>query len=539
MKTKINDLFQKIDQQFTTVRKSKAWLSFLLTIIILGIYFFFTLPSLSPQSPGLYSFLLMGLAIFTVLRLFFGPKLTAGAFKRSLLLAVILLVLPSLLLFFSSPVFRAGSFAKLIQVEPGVFEEDIEKITRSQVPVVDRETASIIGEKQLGSLTDLVSQFVIDEQYSQVNISGKPFRISPLRYYDIIKYITNRKDGIQYYVSVDMTSQEGKVVKLPKAVYYSPGDYLMRNIYRKIRFQYPFSILGESNFEIDDEGNAYYITPILHKTIGFLNGTDVKSVIITDANSGKSTTYPLDQVPTWVDRVYPADLIISQLDNRGLYTGGFFNSVFGQKNVTSTTEGYNYISIGEDIFLTTGVTSVRSDESNLGFYYANLRTKETKFYSLASATETAAMSSARGKVQEKEYQPTFPVLLNIQDRPVYFMSLKDQAKTAKMYAFVDAQQFTNVVVADDVASLFTAYAKVHPTRGVTSEEYETITIDTLKEVTLDGNTVFFITIKENDKIYYATASTLQEKVLQMKEGARLRVLSFEQGGVQMIESLEN
>lgn len=539
MKTKINDLFQKIDQQYSSVRKSKAWLSFLLTAIIMGIYFFIVLPSLSPQSPSLYTFLLISLALFTILRLFFGPKLTGGAFKRTVLIAIVLFVLPTVMLFITSPVFRAGSYSKLIHVEPGVFEEDIEKITRNQVPVVDRETASIIGEKQLGSLTDLVSQFVIDEQYSQVNIAGKPFRISPLRYYDIIKYITNRKDGIQYYVSVDMTSQEGKVVKLPKPVYYSSGDYLMRNIYRKLRFQYPFAILGETNFEIDDDGNAYYITPILHKTIGFFSGTDVKKVIITDANSGKSTTYPLDQVPSWVDRVYPAELIISQLDYRGLYTGGFLNSMFGQKNVTSTTEGYNYISIGEDIFLTTGVTSVRSDESNLGFYYVNLRTKDTKFYSLASATETAAMSSARGKVQEKEYQPTFPVLLNIQGRPVYFMSLKDRAKTAKMYAFVDAQQFTNVVVADDVASLFTAYAKVHPTRGKTSEEYETITIDSLKEVTLDGNTVFFITVKENDQIYYATASLLQEKVLQMKEGAKLRVLSFEQGGVQMIESIEN
>lgn len=539
MKTKLNNFFQKLDQQFSTARKSKAWLSFLLTAIIMGIYFFIALPSLSPQSPSFYTFLLMCLGLFSILRLFFGPKLTLGAFKRTVIAVVLLLVLPAVLLFFSSPVFRAKSYANLIKVEQGVFEEDIEKITRNQVPVVDRETASIIGEKQLGSLTDLVSQFIIDDQYSQVNIAGKPFRISPLRYYDLIKYITNNKQGIQYYVSVDMTSQEGKVVKLPKPIYYSPGDYLMRNIYRKLRFQYPFAILGESNFEIDDEGNAYYITPILHRSIGFFSGTDVKKAIITDANTGKSTTYDLDQVPSWVDRVYPSDLIISQLDYRGLYSGGFLNSVFGQKNVTSTTEGYNYISIGEDIFLTTGVTSVRSDESNLGFYYSNLRTKETKFYSLASATEVAAMSSARGKVQEKEYQPTFPVLLNIQDRPVYFMSLKDRAKTAKMYALVDAQQFTNVIVADDVSSLFTAYAKAHPTRGATSSEYESITIDELKEVTLDGNTVFFITVKENTKIYYVTAATLQEKVLEIKEGAKLKVLSFQQGGVEMIDSIEN
>ena len=137
---------------------------------------------------------------------------------------------------------------------------------------MDRETAEIIGEKQMGSMAELVSQFEIDENYAQINIAGKPVRVSPIKYYDIIKYFSNFKDGLQYYISVDMTNQEGDLVKLDKPVFYSSSDFLFRNIHRKIRFQYPFHLLGETNFELNDEGEAFYVTPILTKRIFFLAG---------------------------------------------------------------------------------------------------------------------------------------------------------------------------------------------------------------------------------------------------------------------------
>ncbi len=534
---RFEEFFKEIEERSSAIRKNKSWLSFALTFLFLGVYFYLTLPSLSYQSPSFYSFLLLGLLIFTGLRLIFGPRMNIASFKRSFVLLVLLLIVPFIFSLISSPIFRAQSYAKLLVPEKGVFEDEIEKIALSQVPIVDRETAGIIGAKQLGSLTDLVSQFEIDPQYSQIDLAGKPIRVSPLRYFDIIKYITNRKGGIGYYVSVDMTTQGGQIVKLDKPIFYSSGDYLMRNIHRKIRFQYPFSLLGETNFEIDDKGDAYYVTPLLRKTIGFFGGLDATGAIITDANTGKSTLYELKDVPSWVDRVFPAELIVRQLDDYGLYKGGYFNSIFGQKNVTSTTEGYNYISIDQDIYLTTGVTSVRSDDSNLGFYYTNMRTKESKFYPLASATETAAMGSARGKVQEKEYRPTFPVILNVSDRPVYFMSLKDDAKTAKMYALVDAQQFTNVYVADTVDELFRAYNKYHLAAGV-QQDMETVTIKEVREIILEGSSVFYFTVKENDKIYEITAAILGPEVLTLKEGSRLKILASLRDNIYTVESLE-
>lgn len=510
----------------TRKKSLNPFVSLGITAAIMLVYFFFALPALNPMSGEFYSFFIIALVIFNALHLLFGKGGKQKLGSISVILLIIALLLPVLLSFFSGPFFHAKRYSQLIHVENGVFEQDVSTISLQQIPIVDRDAAQVIGEKQLGTLTELVSQFVIDPNYPQVNIAGKPVRISPLQYFDLIKYIGNFRNGIQYYVSVDMSTQVGKLNKLEKPIFYSSSDYLFRNIARHLRFQFPFSILGETNFELDDDGNPFYVTSILTKRIGFFGGLDAKGVIITDASSGKSTRYSLDETPTWVDRVHPAELIIDQLDKRGMYNGGFINSIFGQKNVTRTTSGYNYISIGEDIYLTTGVTSVRSDESNLGFYFVNLRTKETKFYQVPSAIEKEAMRSAQGKVQEKEYNPTFPVVLNLFNRPVYFITLKDQANTAKMFAIVDAQQFNNVIVGESVQEAVSKYALVHSGAGRITDASlgEEITPKDIQQVVIDGNTIYFIAIKENDLIFTASAKQLGVDIMKIKVGEKIRVI---------------
>ncbi|NTW70848.1 MAG: hypothetical protein HGA49_01225 [Eubacteriaceae bacterium] len=310
------------------------------------------------------------------------------------------------------------------------FADTVKEIGYDKVPVVDRETAAIIGERQMGSVQEVVSQFEINDNYPQINIKGVPVRVSPLSYSDIIKYIINSRNGSPYYVKVDMATQEADLIKLVNPLKYSKSDILMRDIARHIRFKYPTKMFGETNFEVDDAGNGFYITSVLTKRIGFFGGTDVKGAIVTNGSTGESTYYDVNNVPSWVDRVYPSDLIIQQLDFRGKLASGFLSSIIGQKNVTRTTQGYNYVPLNDDIYLYTGVTSIRSDSSNLGFYFVNLRTKEAKFFSVPSADEVSAMNSASGQIQEKNYTLTFPVLLNIKNRPTYLIGLNDASGLA-------------------------------------------------------------------------------------------------------------
>ncbi len=536
---KLRDVSQ---ERKTPGRGLSIWVIALITLAAMFVYFFFALPSLSPQGSALYSFLAGGIVLFTALRLLLGrPKPGLKELRTTALVVIVLFVFPIVMSLLSSPVFHAKSYANLIDVQPGVFSEDIQRISISQIPIVDRETASIIGEKQMGAIAELVSQFEIDANYAQINIGGKPIRVSPIKYFDIIKYIANFRDGLQYYISVDMTNQEGDLVKLNNPIMYSSSDYLMRNIHRKIRFQYPFLLLGATNFELDDNGEAYYVTPVLTKRIFFFGGIDAKGAIITNAHTGESVIYDTADVPEWVDRVYPSELIMSQLDMRGLYQGGFFNSLIGQRNVTRTTEGYNYISLDTDIYQVTGVTSVRADTSNLGFYYINLRTKETKFYSVPSATEISAMASAKGAVQEKNYNPTFPVLLNLGGDPVYFMSLKDAAKVAKLYALVDAVDFTKVIVKDTVSDALRVYASEHPVElgeGIGSAVEKRITIKEIHEVVIDGNTIYYFLVNEDQDIYSVLAKDIGNLLVFAKPGDAFQVTGVLSEGEVNVHTLE-
>ena len=88
-----------------------------------------------------------------------------------------------------------------------------------------------------------------------------------------------------------------------------------------------------------------------------------------------------------MDNVYTPELIMEQYDYHGTLVNGFINSIFGQRDVTVTTQGSNYIALNDDVYMYTGVTSANADQSNLGFLLSNQRTKETKFYTAPGATE--------------------------------------------------------------------------------------------------------------------------------------------------------
>lgn len=522
-------------------KRKPWWVILLFTLLIMAVHFFFFLPSLSPMGSELYSTLLLALIVFWLLMVFFGRGFKSSKpLLVSIGLAAFLLLFPIVGKLLGAPFLRAKSYANLIDIRQGVFADDVERIGLDQIPVVDRVAAGVIGEKQMGSVGELVSQFNISERYSQVNIAGKPVRVSPLEYSDLIKYIGNFRDGIQYYISVDMTTQEGSLNRLKKPIFYSDSDYLMRDLDRHLRFNYPFALLGETNFEIDDEGNPWYVTPKLTKRIALFSAPDTVGVILTDANSGECFYYEKGEIPTWVDRAFEAHIIIDQLNYHGHYNGGFFNSIFGQKNVTSTTAGYNYISLDQDIYLITGVTSVRADTSNLGFYYVNLRTKDCVFFPCPSATEEAARQSASGKVQEKNYVATFPIVLNINDRPVYFMSLKDQSLTAKMYALVDAEQFTDVVVGNSVREVLKLYNEENPGNldpSELGEAAEELTLKTIVPVVSDGNTLYYFQCEENQTIYEADPTDLGPGINFWKPGDKIKLYSAEREGFREVTAL--
>lgn len=382
--------------------------------------------------------------------------------KITIIVIAAVVILTLLLCFFtSSKLFRAKAYQKMLDVTPDCdFSADIAEISISQIPIVDRDTAERLGSRKIGEVVELVSQFNVSSYYSQINYKDKPFRVSPLEYADILKWMSNKDEGIPYYVSIDMATQETELVKLGEGIKYSPSEYFSRDLKRHIRFAYPTKMFENLSFEIDDKGHPYWVMSYYTYTIGIVGGKDISGIILVDAVSGEMTDYSINEIPQWIDLAYSAEMVVKQANNYGSLKNGFLNSIFVQKDVVVTTEGYNYIAVDDDVWLYTGITSVVADESNIGFILINMRTKEAKTYMINGAEEYSAMDSAEGQIQEKGYTATFPILLNVADRPTYFISLKDNAGLVKAYAFVSVADYQIVGVADKIEDAKNEYLRM-------------------------------------------------------------------------------
>ena len=536
----------------TVVGKSKLPLCLLITVLFAAVYFYVALPAINLHDQSFYTFFLLCVAVFCVLTLITGgvtitegeeptqvfrtiwkhckwPMLACG-----LLIAV--LVLGTLL---GSVVFRSEAYTKLLTIENGDFTADVAEISFDKVPMLDKDSAQRLGSRKLGELADMVSQFEVADNYNQINWQDTPVRVATLRYGDLFKWINNMGKGLPAYVLVDMVDQTAQVVRLENGMKYTTYDHFGRNLYRLLRFRYPTYLFDTPNFEIDEEGNPWWICPRVVKTIGLFGGVDVSGAVLVNAITGESTYCPAEEVPDWVDRVYAADLLIQQYNYYGQYQSGFLNSMFGQKGCTVTTEGYNYIALNDDVYVYTGVTSLGGDESNVGFVLINQRTKAAKYYPCAGAEEYSAMDSAEGVVQHLGYRATFPLLMNVDGQPTYFMSLKDNAALVKMYAMVNVQNYNVVATGTTLPECQNNYAKLLRQEGLTQQGQQGVegVIDEIRTAVIDGNSWYYFRLIGEDWFYAVSANQCETAVILDKGDKVTIVGAAEEGRIRQAASI--
>ena len=496
------------------MKKTKLKVLAVLAVLILAAgYYYAALPALNLHSADLWMFLIL-LVLAVAAAYIMKKRPTRYELKKlkgfKVIEAVLVLLVGAYLIgsLLSSPIVNAKKYQKLLKVQEGEFTKDIEELSFDQIPLLDRDSAQILGNRKMGSMVDMVSQFEVDDLYSQINYQDQPVRVSPLRYASLIKWFTNLREGIPAYIRIDMATQNTELVKLSEGMKYTTSDHFNRNIYRHLRFRYPTYIFNELSFEIDDDGVPYWICPVRKYNIGLFGGITVGRVVLCNAVTGETQDYAIDEVPEWIDRAYSADLLVELYDYYGTLKHGYFNSVLGQKDCLITTNGYNYLAIDDDVWVYTGVTSVSGDQSNVGFVLMNQRTMETKFYAIEGATETSAMSSAEGQVQNLKYQATFPLLLNISGEPTYFIALKDDAGLVKKYAMVNVQKYQIVAIGDTVSSCEASYTDLMYENGIKAvaedtREIETVTapISRIVQGVIDGNSHYFVMLEGSDDIF--------------------------------------
>lgn len=558
-------------------------LSFLLTVVIGAGAYYMMLPALNFKTTDIYVFIILLIVAFMLV---FSALIGANkkierreyVKKKSVIpaaIAGVLVVVMVIGYLTGCTLFRAKSYAKLMPVTDSSFSEDFKDIKYDQVPRLDATTSKVLADQQLGQLSEYKSQYVVSNVSTQINYKGTPCRVAYLEYADVFKWFNNTKNGLPAYMLINLVTQKVESVncveKFGEGIKYSPTELFNEKLIRHLRFQYPTAILDTPNFEIDDNQHPYWITPVLDKTIGLFGGTDVKAVIITDALNGESKMYSIKEVRenkslSWIDVVYSESLLIEQYNYRGKLSNGFWNSIIFQNDVNVTSNGSGNIAMDDDVWVYTGVTSSEADASNFGFVLCNQRTKETRYYKNGGAMENSAQDSAEDAVQNYGYRAIFPILLDIEGQPTYFMSLYGSGYTIKGYALVNLDDKTLVGTGlldtekSDVKALNAAvenYINALKDKGIIdvnadADDYKadettadneengapakknTVVgkIEDIKTSVNDGNTVYYLQIK--GKYYYIAVTDCMD-VLLMSKGDKVAV-TFEKDGETFVKA---
>ena len=553
----------------------KVILSILCMIVFAAVAFYVMLPAVNFKSYDFYIYIGLVAASYVVFNGLFTnvmnkPEYIPYVKKRAIVPGIIIGLLIATVgvgYLVSCEFFRAESYSRIIDVRTDAnFSEEIEEQNAesfSAIPKLDEEAAAQLATRALGVLEEkgYVSQFTVYPEYTQINFKETPVRVAPLQYANIIKWFTNTKNGFPGYVIIDMANESTDFVEVENGIRYSPAEHFNKLLSRHLRFEYPTFMFADATFEIDDEGNPYWICARLDKTIGLFGGTDVIGAVVVKADSatGESTYYTIDEIKSsaelqWLDRIYDSDLIVQQYNFYGKYQNGFWNSILGQRDVITTTANYNYIAKDDDVWMYTGVTSVTSDQSITGFVLVNQRTKEAIYYRVTGGTEYSAQQAAEGRVKDLGYDATFPLLLNIGGEPTYFLSLKDDSNIVQQYALINVAQYNNNkmgATGTDLSKCLASYvaalkesgikvdidpdAVVDPsTKPVEDNSADVLTVSgtiaDIRTAVIGGNSYYYIKLDSN-AAYFSVSASSNETVVILNKGDSVTVTYSGEGAI--------
>ena len=450
------------------------------------------------------------------------------------LTAITIVFLIFIPLFTSAPVFHAKQYRNLIgEVKLGKdFSKHVAPISTEEIRIVDESIANRLGDKVLGTKPSLGSQTSLGT-FNIQKVNGKLYWVAPLLHSGFFKWQKN-KQGTPGYVMVSATNERdvrlvqevnGKPIhiKYQKNAFFA--DYLPRYIYFNGFMSKAFT---DFTFEIDDDGNPYWVVTKYKKRVGF-GGNDASGVIVVNAATGKITEYSINDAPKWIDRIQPENFIVEQLNDWGEYVKGFWN--FSNEDKLTTTRGIALVyGVNDRAYWYTGLTSVGSDEGTVGFVLVDTRTKETTWYKQVGATEQAARLSAEGKVQEKGYDATFPITYNINGIPTYVMSLKDNAGLVKMIAMVSVEDYTIVGVGNNIKETLRAYKNalhskgnaVAPNRFSTSYTVKSMVTRLSKDIR-NGNSFYYIMLKDYGNKIFVGSSLISNEITVTQVGDSVQI----------------
>ena len=500
---------------------SRPYWKGIIAVIIIGLLFYFANYYLLFKINIRYTGIILYVTAFLYFSIIFFSKFSnlnvTKYFKYAIsVVGVTVFVFLFYAIFGGRTYFHANAYSELIDINEDTFDQDVQTVNVSTLPIVDKQFGEKLGSLLLGSFPGIGSEFETGE-YSDIIYQGEQYLVAPLEYRGIFKWFNNNDVGTPGYIMINKVTAESKLINIRETsgegMKYTPSAYfnqdLNRYAYMNGMHKYQFEA---QYFEIDESGNPYYVLQYSLPTIFINGGRDIAKIAIVNAITGEIGIYDPDEVPNWVESVYPSGLLLTQLNYWGALQDGWLNSIFTQRGVLQSSNGKRTIMNEGELYYFTGLTSAGSDESTIGFVYMNTRTKETKLYKFPGATEQAAMNKVLTLLPQNNISTSFPIPINVNGVPTYFIAIKGEDGRILRYVFMSVQELEVYGIEETKSRAYTLYLQ---SLGSSNTDDLNQVIGTITEITsyvLDGNTIYWIEL-DNDELYMINVASFETDVM--------------------------
>lgn len=506
-----------------------------ITVIFAWILYMLMLPAMNFRAGSLYGYIILVAVFATILfavRFFIDEDTIYDLSTRIIAIVTgIFLIVGLFLWIINGAIVTSRTLQAIPEVREGNFTEDYVEISSNPAEAftLDLDSAERLGNRAIGTIEN-ASWYEVNGEFNLITYNGVKYRLSPLEYGGLFKYLKGRDIGIPGYVLVNDDTMEAMFVKTDKPIRFSPSAYFGNDLKRHLRLQFPTYTFTESIFEIDDEGIPYWVTGVTEPHAALYAGRIVEKVIVTDAFTGKSSVYTVDEVPAWIDHVYGLDYLMNLARWHYSYVRGFWNTVFSETGIYKTSYsyrasrddkeddtanffGYNSFinKAGETVFVT-GITPANKSESNTGFLTLNARTGEIIYYAAEGAEESTAQQAIESKMQNYGYKATYPVFVNVGGQPTYLTALKDKAGIIQAYGFVNLKNYSITCVNENIEVALAGYKQ-----AIGMEVEEIVETDTTKVATGTIQQIYTQTISGTTYYYYVVGGELYKASAAINE----------------------
>jgi hypothetical protein len=453
------------------------------------------------------------------------------------------------------------SNAKALAAIPNVITEKTTTLPPTDpnhIVLVSQSVAAYKGQQVLGANgQNYGSTYSIDPtSYTLQSINHHLYYVGALNYNNIFANLSS--STTPGFVVVDAENPQATPQLYSGGDYtlaYLPGAIFNQDLLRHVYLSgYTYGKLVDPTLELDDSFHPYWTISLMQPIRGYAGDT-LSEVLIVNAHTGTVTDYKPQNVPVWVDRVMPSDIVTQYLDWWGLYHAApwFDPSGAGQQSPASDPQ-LLYNTVDQPVWLIPMTSASTNDNSSTGVFLFDTHKNQAYYYPLnglgIGANVSNTIQSTRANI--RNYTVDSIQLYEIYNTPTWiaiFAQTTDSGDIYQAVGLVDAHNLngSNVQFEPTLSQGLVDYQQWLSQQGTgggntpTSGTTKTVTGKVLRisSVQQGTNTIYYIQIQGQSIIFTANLS-LSSKLPLVQAGDTIKGTYLSTGGtVQNFQSFDD